>query len=31
MTITVLLRLATHGWLCDARMYCVCKLDIWLR
>jgi len=27
MTITVLLRLATHENLCDVRMRCVCKLD----
>jgi len=28
---TVLLRLATHEELCDVRMCCVCKLDIWKR
>jgi len=28
MTVTVLLRLATHDNVCDVRMCCVCKLDI---
>jgi len=31
MTITLLLRLARHEQLCDVRMCCVCKLDIWMR
>jgi len=31
MTITVLLHSATHKWLCDLKMCCVSKLDIWLR
>jgi len=28
MTITLLLRLATHEQLCDVKMCCVCKFDI---
>jgi len=31
MNIAALLRLTTREYLCDVRMCCVCKLNVWLR